>query len=190
MTRRTARRSAAVKAGIPHWSSDIRPVRGKCLGRVKRKPCGSRWGVVRVSLDFRDPDRVDRLAVVECASCGRVWRRVKPPTIRSTAGYQTVRLDVIIPATMKRWFSRGHWHREGDDSEILRDADLGDVDEAARAHGVKADRRADAAARAKARKAEAEATAIRETRAMIARMDETRSLDEAREALAAARENA
>lgn len=190
LCRRSAIRTATAAAGIAQWSSDIRPTRGKCLGRVKRRPCGSRWGVVRVSLDFRDPARVDRLATLECASCGRTWRRVKAPAVRSLAGYQSVRLTVILPATAKRWYSRGVWHVDGTDAAILRDADLGDVDDAARAHSAHANARlaSRAAARDKREASDREAT----TRLMgiVAAADARRAADAAEEAAAAAREAA
>lgn len=190
MCRRAAIREATRKAGIPQWSSDMRPVRGKCLGRVKRKPCGSRWGVVRVSLDFRDPERVDRLATIECASCGRVWRRTKPTSVRSAAGYQAVRLTVILPATAERWYSRGAWHRDGDDALVLRDADLGDVDEAARAHNARVNARLTARANDRARREAADREAIARGTAALAAHDQMREADEQAEREAAAREAA
>lgn len=190
LCRRSAIKAATRAAGIAPWSSDMRPVRGKCLGKVKRRPCGSRWGIVRVSLDFRDPDRVDRLAIVECASCGRKWRRIKPPAIRSAAGYQSVRLDVILPASAKRWYSRGAWHREGDDAVILRDADLGDVDEAARAHGIHLSTKLAAKARDRARREDADREAIARGMAALASADARRAEADEAERQAAAREAA
>jgi len=152
VTRRGAHHRATLAANLPEYLSDLRPVRGRCLGRR----CKSRWGIVRVSLDFRDPATVDRLATIECASCGRTWRRCKVPPITSPGGYQAVRLTLILPASMHRWFARGRWHAEGSDGVVLAEATIGDLDEAARAHRIKAEARADRAAKAKA-KAEAEA---------------------------------
>jgi hypothetical protein len=188
--RRSAIRLATREAGIASWSSDIAPVRGKCRGRVKRKPCGSRWAVPRVSLDFRDPERVDRLAILECVSCGRKWRRIKPPAVRSSAGYQSVRLDVILPATANRWYSRGAWHREGEDALILRDADLGDVDEAARAHSAHLSARLASKARDRERREAADREATARGMAALAAHEARRAADAADEAAAAAREAA
>lgn len=190
LCRRSAIRTATRAAGIAQWSSDIAPIRGRCLGRVKRKPCGSRWGVIRVSLDFRDPERVDRLATIECASCGRVWRRTKPVAVRSAAGYQSVRLTIILAATANRWYSRGTWHRDGDDAVILRDADLGDVDDAARAHNAHLAARLAAKARAKAKREESDSEATARAMAALAAYDARREAEAIAEAEAAAREAA
>lgn len=149
--RRSAIRSACRAAALPLWAADMLTVRGQCRGRVKRKPCRSRWGVYRVSLDFTG-ESVDRLATVECAQCGRTWRRAKVPPITSPAGYQTTRLTLILPRSARRWFARGRWHRDGEDATVIRDASIGDVDEAARAHGMRADRLATRRQRAIARR--------------------------------------
>lgn len=170
--RRSAIRDACRAAGIPQWSADMITVRGQCRGRHQRKPCRSRWGVVRVSLDFRG-ERVDRIATVECAVCGRTWRRTRPPErLTSRDGYQTGRLTVILPRSARRWFARGRWHREGDDGTVIRDATIGDVDEAARAHGIRAARLDASRAR---RKAIADAEAIeshRRVQALLAALAE------------------
>lgn len=176
MTSAPARRRAAIKAAcraarIPLYAADLVTVRGRCLNRR----CGARWGVVRVSLDFTG-DTVDRLATVECATCGRTWRRCAVPRLRSLAGYQATRLTLIVPTNgLNRWRSRGRWHREGDDSTVLRDADLGDVDEAATAFNARIGRKIDAKARRIAREAE-------ETRALMARYAEIDAARAAREA--------
>lgn len=183
--RRAAIHATCRAAELPLWAADLITVRGQCRGRFKRKRCRSRWGVYRVSLDFTG-ERVDRLATVECAVCGRTWRRAKVPPITSAAGYQTTRLTVILPRSARRWFARGRWHREGEDATVLRDATIGDVDEAARAHGIRADRIAARRARAAARKVEDEAAA-RER--MAALLETLHARDEA-EAEARAREDA
>jgi hypothetical protein len=101
-----------------------------------------------------------------------------------------VRLTLILPAAMHRWYARGRWYAEGDDGVVLREATVSDLDEAARAHRVKADRHADTLARAKAKR-EAAMTADHErTLAILARLaDHDRENAEA-EAAAAAREAA
>lgn len=178
LSRRAAARVARDAAAIPGYLSDLRPVRGKC----RRPRCGSRWGIVRVTLDFRDPERIDRFSATECAKCGHVWRRVREPAITSPAGYQAVRLTLILPATMNRWFARGHWHREGDDGVVIPEANIGDLDEAARAHRKRED--AIAMRKAKAR-AKADAEAVEQHRrtmdllARLAEMDAAREREDA-----------
>lgn len=181
--RRSAVRAACRAGGLPRWSADIRTVRGRCL----RRRCRSRWGVVRVSLDFTG-ERVDRLATVECATCGRTWRRITPPPIRSEAGYQAVRLTLILPANARRWYSRGRWHREGDTAEVLGEADLGDLDEATRAHALRSDRAILAREARKAKREADEAEAHEATMALLARIEARREAEAEAEAAAAARE--
>lgn len=182
-TRRNAHHRATLGAGIPTYASDIRPVRGKC----RKGRCRSRWGVVRLTIDFRDPRRVDRFATLECAVCGHVWRRVSDGTaITSREGYQAVRLTLILPGSVNRWYSRGHWHREGDDAVILREADIGDLDEAARDHRKREDRLAATRQRAADRKAASDREAHERAMALL---DRLHAMDAERaEAEAAARE--
>lgn len=167
LTRRAACHVTAEAAGLPAYLSDLRPVRGKC----RRPRCQSRWAVVRITLDFRDPERIERFAATECVKCGHVWRRVAEPRITSPAGYQAVRLTLILPATFDRWYSRGRWHREGDDAVILGEAHIADLDEATRAHRKRAD---SAATRKAAARARAEAAAIADherTMSLLARLE-------------------
>lgn len=186
--RRSARHRAAVLAGIGQYVNDIRPVRGRCKGGTKRRPCQSRWAAVRVSLDFRDPARVDRLATLECVVCGRVWRRVRPIAIRSADGYQAVLLDVILPASVNRWYSRGTWHRDGDDALVIRNARLDDVDEAVLRNDGIMDRRRAAKERALQKRAAEDAVSIARLRETLATMDARREAERQDEAAAAARE--
>lgn len=190
LCRRAAMRAAADRGRMPIWSSDVQPVRGYCRGGTKRKPCKSRWGVTRLSLDFTDPTRIDRLATVECASCGRTWRRVPAIPARSAEGYLQVLLTLILPASAKRWYSHGTWHRVGDDAQVLRNATVADLDEAVDRHNIRAAKRADATARRKAAK-EADDLAQRESaRALFARLAERDAERAAEEAAAQAREDA
>lgn len=187
LCRRSARRTAARTAGLPLWAADLRTVRGRCL----RRKCGNRWAVVRVSLDFRDPERVDRVATLECAACGRTWRRVTAPPLRTPDGTaQAVRLTLILPSAARRWYSRGRWHREGDDGLVLRDADLADLDEAATAHRARQDARINRRERARAARAEAEAEAITRTSDLLARLAARDAAEREAEAAAAARDAA
>lgn len=175
LDRRAAHHAATLAAGVPEYASDIRPIRGRC----RKGRCRSRWAVARVSIDFRDPDRADRVATHECAACGHVWRRVKVPPITSQAGYQAVRLTLILPASYDRWFSHGRWHREGDDGVVLREANIGDLDEAARAHAARAAKVADRKAVVKARREADEREQHERTAELLARLA---AMDEARKA--------
>lgn len=166
LTRRCAVHRATTGAGIPGYASDMAPVRGRCL----RKRCGARWGVVRVTIDTRDATRIDRFAHVECAACGRVWRRVKIPAITSAAGYQRVRLTLVLPAEAHRWYARGRWHREGDDAVTIIEATIGDLDEAARAHRAKSETRLAAAARKRDRDQQAASDQQGRTRELLQRL--------------------
>jgi len=181
-SRRGACHRATVAAGLPGYASDMRPVRGKCM----RPRCGSRYAVVRVSIDFRDPERVDRLARTECIRCGHVWRRVRVPAITSAAGYQSVRLTLLLPATIHRWRARGAWHREGEDAVTIADADIGDLDEAARDHRARQERLIDRKVAARTKREAADVATHIATMATLARLA---AMDAAREAddLAAAR---
>lgn len=175
--RRTARIRAGEASGLPAYANDLRAIRGKC----RKRGCPSRWGVVRVSLDFREAEAVDRIATLECALCGRTWRRVRVPALTSPKGYQAVRLTLILPAAMHRWYARGRWHAEGEDAVVIREANLGDLDEAARAHRAKADAAATRKAKARA-KAEAQALVDHErtlaTLARLAELDRARAAEE------------
>lgn len=186
LCRAALKRRAARDSGLARWEADLRLVRGRCLARR----CRSRWGVIRVSLDFRDPSGVDRLATVECAACGRTWRRVRATVpLRNADGTQAVRLTLILPGEVNRWRSRGTWHREGDDP-VLRNASLGDADEAASAHRARMDTRARAKAAAAARKAEREAADHEATMALLARWHERDAERAAEEAAARERDAA
>lgn len=185
--RRAAIRATCKAAALPLWAADMVTVRGKCRGRVKRRPCTSRWGVVRVSLDFTG-ENVDRLATVECGRCGRTWQRCKVPArLTSAAGYQTTRLTLILPRSARRWFIRGRWHRDGEDATVLRDATIGDLSDAATAHRTRAERLDRARSR---RRAIADAEAIDSHRRVTNLLAAIAERDAADEAAAAAREAA
>lgn len=95
-----------------------------------------------------------------------------------------------MPATLERWYSRGTWHREGDDARELRDASIGDVDEAARDHAARAGRIADRKARAAQRQAERDAETHEATMRLLAQLAEMDAQRAADEAAAAEREAA
>jgi len=174
--RRGARRLAAERSGVPAYQLDLDTTRGACLA----DRCGSRWGVDRLTVDLRGRE-VDRFAHIECAVCGRVWRRTRLSPIRTRHGAQRVLVTAILPARAERWFARGRWHREGDDALVLDNASISDLDEAARAHRARMDQVLVRLARAKERRASLEAEALGKARSLIAHlhtMDELRADDE------------
>ncbi len=184
--RRSAIRRATAGAKLPAYASDMRPVRGRC----HKRRCGSRWGVARVSIDFRG-DRIDRLATVECAACGRTWSRCRvPDRLTSAAGYQAVWLTLILPAVAHRWFARNRWHSEGSDGIVLREANIGDLDEAARAHRARLDVKAATAIRARDKREASDREAVARMHATLAALDAREAAREADDRDAAAREAA
>jgi hypothetical protein len=194
-TREGARRSQARAIAHHPTAADALGGTEPKLVRSKCRRCHARWAVPRVTVDFRDPSRLERVATLECARCSRTFRTCNadayPVTERvGEAIVQRVRLTLILPATATRWYSRGAWHREGDDARILADATLADADEATRLWRTRADRKAAAAARAKARKAEADAEACARMAAMLATWAAREAEEAAAEAEAAAREAA
>lgn len=181
--RRTCIRTAARSAGLPLYMADLATTRGRC----RKRRCPSRWAITRVSIDFR-AERVDRIATTECTLCGRTWRRVSVPALRSAAGYQAVKLTILLPSSVHRWRSRGRWHRQGEDALIVRDADLGDLDEAATTHGIRADRLADSRARRTAAAAAIESERHAATMTLLARLAERDAERAAAERAASERE--
>lgn len=163
--RRGARRLAGERSGIPAYQLELDTIRGKCLARR----CPSRWGVYRLTVDMRGRE-VDRYAHVECALCGRVWRRCRLTPIRNRHSLQRVLVTAILPASAHRWYARGRWHREGDDAVVLTDASIGDLDEAARAYRARMDRVLCRLQRAKDLRASREAEALTASRALMARL--------------------
>jgi len=185
LDRAQARAAAAARAGLAPYTLDLATVRGRCLARR----CAGRWGVVRITVDLRGRE-ADRFAAVECAACGRVWRRVATPPVRTRRGFQSVLLTAILPASAHRWYARGRWHREGDDGEVLRECDLGDLDEAVRAYRGRQSAVLMRLQRAKDRRASLEAAALADSRALMARLADIDAQRAADEAAAAAREAA
>lgn len=119
-TARSLRRRQRAAARCPSYASDFHLVRGRCLARR----CDSRWGIVRLSIDTRSRERLDTLATVECARCGRTWYRTTPPRLGE---YQSTRLTLVLPGDARRWFARGRWHVEGEDAITVADATWDDL---------------------------------------------------------------
>jgi len=165
LDRRGALRVASERTKVPAYSADWTLERGKC--RTPR--CACRWAMTRVTLDFR-PVAIERYAATECVRCGKVRRRVPVPPLHNRRGYQTVAVTAILPASVTRWFSRGRWHRDGDDALTVAECSLADLDEAARAHRKLADRVSAVKARRVALKAERERVAGVEMRDLLARL--------------------
>ena len=187
----TGKRSLLVNqrgaAGIPAYLADLKLVRGSCLERKRGKRCRSRYGIVRLSIDFRSARSRDTLATVECARCGHVWYRTRPPALGE---YQSVRLTLILPAYLNRWFARGRWHAEGSDGLVLTDATWADLIEAQTDWRKRADQLTAAAAKKAAKKAATEAEAIAATRTLLASWAEREAEAAAEEAAAQERSNA
>jgi len=183
--RRDARRMAGQRSGIPAYQLDLATTRGRCLARR----CASRWAVTRVTVDLRGRE-VDRFAHVECAACGRVWRRTRLVPITAPNGAQAVLVTAILPASARRWYAHGAWHREGDDALVLVNASIGDLDDAARARRVRMDSVYRRLQRAKDLRASREADALTTSRALMARLHEMDALRAAEERAAHEREAA
>lgn len=166
---------------LPAYLADLRLIPGTC----RRRRCHSRFGVVRVSIDYRDRDRFDMLATVECASCGRTWRRTRPPRL---GAYQHCRVTLILASRQRRWFARNRWHVEGDDAVVIRDATWSELMTAADAWRDKNRRREAAKARVAQRKAEAERVTHEATMDLLARLAARDEARKAEEAEAASRE--
>jgi hypothetical protein len=176
--------AASRRSGIPPYQLDLVTMRGRCLGRG----CRNRWGVLRMTVDLRGRES-DRFTHIECAACGRVWRRTHNVRPSSRRG-QRVLLTAILPATAHRWYARGRWHREGDDGLVIPEASIADLDDAVRAHRARQDSALARLQRAKDRRAALEAEALAKSRAVMARWAEREAEQAREEAAAAAREAA
>lgn len=175
-----SRQRAAVR--LPAYLADFRLVAGHC--RAKR--CKSRYGVVRLTVDTRSRERLERFATVECASCGHTWRRTKTPAL---AEYQSTRLTLILPGDERRYYNRGRWHLEGGDT-VIRDATQADLMAACEDWRKRNEQQLAAKARAAAKRAEAERIAHEQAAATLARLAAWDAERAAEEAAAAARDAA
>lgn len=174
-SRQALRTRARLAAKIPAYLANFKLHRGRC----RAKGCTSRYGVVRLSIDTRSRERIDRIATLECASCGRTWRRITPPALSE---YQSTRLTLILPGEERRWYARGRWHREGDDAVVLPDASQLELMAASDDWRKRNEQLLEARDRVKRRKAAEEAASIAATRATLARLaaiDEERAAEEA-----------
>jgi len=166
---------------LPAYLAEFRLVPGVC----RKRRCKSRFGVTRVSIDYRDRNRFDLLATVECASCGHTWRRTRPPKL---GAYQHCRLTLILPNAQRRYYARKRWHVEGADAVVIRDATWSELMTAAEAWRGRNRIREAARARLAARKAEAERVTHEATMDLLARIRARDEERKAEEAEAAARE--
>lgn len=160
---------------LPAYLTDFRLIPGLC----RRRRCKSRYGVVRVSIDYRDRDRFEVLATVECASCHRTWRRTRAPKLGE---YQHCRVTLILPAHQRRYYARKRWHVEGDDAVVIRDATWSELMAAADDWRTKNVRRQAARARLAERKAREERETHEATMNLLERLaerDRQRELEEA-----------
>lgn len=164
-----------IRAGIPAYLSDFRLVPGSC---AKRR-CRSRYGVVRLSIDMTSRERCETLATIECADCGRTWRRIRAPRLTE---YQRTRLTLILPGDQRRWYSRGHWHTEGHDAFVIRDATQLELMAAQDDWRTRNAQYLDAKSRAKRRREDAEREQHAHAADLLARlaaMDAARAAEEA-----------
>jgi hypothetical protein len=148
---------------LPAYLADFRLIPGIC----RRRRCKSRYGVVRLSLDYRDRDRIDRFATVECAACGKTWRRTREPRLGE---YQSCRLTLILPHAQRRYYARKRWHVEGDDAIVIRDATQSDLMAASGDWHARNERRQAARVRLAERKAAAERETNAHTVDLLARL--------------------
>jgi hypothetical protein len=185
MTKRTATIRARRATGVPAYSADFETVRGRCLARKKGRRCQSRYGLVRLSIDYTDRREKNTLATVECAACGHTWYRTTPPA--RLGEHQSVLLDLILPSEQRRWYARGRWHVTGEDSVTLRNATWAELMAASADWRKRNDSYALSAAKAKAKKAAAEAAAHEATMALLAKWAEREAAEREAEAAAEAR---
>lgn len=157
-------------AGLAGWEANF----GQELrrGRCAKRGCKSRYAVVRITYDLRDRREVLTSATLECAECGRTWRRTRVPDLREWKNVQRHALTLILPPEkrVKIWVTRGHIKREGDDALIVENANYGLLMDAMAEWRKRNGTYEAAKARAKARKAEAKAITEAETVAWIKRM--------------------
>jgi hypothetical protein len=176
-----SRQRAALK--LPAYLADFRLIPGQC--RAKR--CRSRYGVVRLSVDTRNRERLDRIATIECAQCGHTWRRTTPPALSE---YQRTRLTLILPGNERRWYARGRWRVSGEDAVTIPDATQAELMAACDDWRKRNEQQLLAKARVAARKAEAERIAHEKTMATLEKLAAWDAQRAADEAAAAAREEA
>lgn len=168
---------------LPAYLADFRLVPGQC----RKRRCKSRYGVIRLSLDFTSRERVDRFATVECAACGHTWRRCREPRL---AEYQTTRLTLILPSSQRRWYARGRWHVQGTDAIVLRDATQLDLMAAFDDWRVRNGQYLDSRARAKAKREAADLEARERAAVTMAKLAELDAERERQEQEAEARDAA
>ena len=152
------------RLGIDRRTMDLR--HGLRRGRCRKRGCVSEYAVVRVTIDTRDPDMVDRSAVLECALCGRTWRAVRVPNLRlHDGGLPRALLTLILPPRRgegrRVWYNRaGNPVWSGIDAQTVREATYVQLSLAIEDHDRRAETRA--AKREAARVAAAESLAAEE----------------------------
>lgn len=180
-SKRAILRDQLAAAKVPAYNADLSIRRGRCFA------CKGRYSVVRVTFDYTSAARLEPFAHVECATCGHVWYRTSVPRLGE---YQNVRLTLILPSHLHRWFARGRWHAEGSDGLVVPEATWSDLMDASRDWRKRNTQYEAAKARAKERKAAKEAAALAESRALMERIHARQAEREREEREAAARENA
>lgn len=152
--------------------------RGLRRGHCARKRCASVFAIRRVTIDFRDPARLDTSCVLECAECGRTWTRAPVPDLRLRNGRQPeVLLTLIEPP------NRGEKHRTyvtargarrstGTDCRITRNATYSHMEAASDDWRARNSALVDRKERARARRQERSEQTMREYRAACKRLEE------------------
>lgn len=146
-------------------------------GRCRKRGCDSRYAVVRVTIDTRDPERVDRSAALECALCGHTWRSCAMPDLRlRNGGLPRVLLTLILPPrrgeSRRVWYNRaGNPVWSGADAQTVREATYTQLSEAIADHDRRAERSAAKREATRVRNAELLAAEEAERRVRMAAID-------------------
>lgn len=131
-SRSAVARGLARRVGVALEQTDFRA--GLRRGRCAQRRCPSRFAIVRVTIDLRDPTRQDHSATLECALCGRTWTRAPVPDLRLSGGRQPrVLLTIHAPpprGESRRTYrtTRGALRVVGTDSRTIVNASYRDLE--------------------------------------------------------------
>lgn len=129
LSRSAHARALARRTSAPLRLTDYRL--GLRRGRCARSRCRSRYAIVRVTVDTRDPERTDRAGTLECSLCGHTWTRVTVPPLKLTSGQAPrILLTLILPPDPgdgRRTYTttRGAQRVTGSDARIVANASYG-----------------------------------------------------------------
>ncbi len=145
-------RTATVRALCTRIGKDLRGAeyrRGLRSGRCRMRGCDSRYGIPRVTIDTRDPERIDRSAVLECALCGHIWTAMPVPDLSLRDGAMPrVLITLILPPARGRgmrigYLRNGRAIRTGSDALTVPNASYRDVGLAHDAWSIRGERAAE-----------------------------------------------